>query len=138
MGQPESLSRRPRIRRACPERCRRDGWTAERQLAFLDALTRARSVSRAAASVGMSRESAYRLRARREGALFGIARDRAMQGPALSASKGHKFAAVERSVPPISRANVPKACLEHGRKVTKWRKWKNPRFQSLLDQLREL
>jgi hypothetical protein len=47
-----------------------DGWTAERQLRFLDALSRTRSVTRAAASAGMSRESAYRLCERKEGALF--------------------------------------------------------------------
>ena len=49
---------------------RRDGWTAERQLRFLDALASTRSVIRAAAFAGMSRESAYRLRDRCEGALF--------------------------------------------------------------------
>ena len=49
---------------------RRDGWTAERQLRFLDALARTRSVVKAAAFAGMSRESAYRLCERKEGALF--------------------------------------------------------------------
>jgi hypothetical protein len=49
---------------------RRDGWTAERQLRFLDALSRTRSVRAAARAASMSRESAYRLRDRREGALF--------------------------------------------------------------------
>jgi len=47
---------------------RRDGWTVERQLGFLAKLAETNSVARAAASVGMSRESAYRLRGR--GALF--------------------------------------------------------------------
>ena len=59
-------------------RIRRDGWTAERQLRFLDALTRTRSVTEAAAAAGMSRESAYRLRARAEGALFGALWDGAL------------------------------------------------------------
>lgn len=59
-------------------RIRRDGWTPERQLRFLDALARTRSVTRAAAAVGMSRESAYRLRARPEGPLFGALWDRAL------------------------------------------------------------
>ena len=59
-------------------RIRRDGWTPERQLRFLHALTRAHSVTRAAAFAGMSRESAYRLRARAEGALFGVLWDRAL------------------------------------------------------------
>jgi hypothetical protein len=57
---------------------RSDGWTAERQLRFIDALAQTRSVSRAAAAAGMSRESAYRLRDRREGALFALLWDRAL------------------------------------------------------------
>ena len=62
-----------------PKPCRRDGWTADRQLGFLDILARTNSVSAAAASVGMSRESAYRLRRRPEAALFRAAWDRAMR-----------------------------------------------------------
>ena len=57
-------------------RIRRDGWTPERQLRFLEALAGTRSISRAAAAAGMSRESAYRLRDRREGALFAALWDR--------------------------------------------------------------
>lgn len=60
-------------------RTRRDGWTAERQLRFLDALAGTRSVSRAAAAAGMSRESAYRLRDRRDGALFAALWDRILR-----------------------------------------------------------
>ena len=51
-------------------RARHDGWTPERQLAFLGALSVSRSVTRSAAAAGMSRESAYRLRDRPDGALF--------------------------------------------------------------------
>ena len=57
---------------------RRDGWTAERQLRFLDVLAHTRSISEAAAAAGMSRESAYRLRERRDGALFTALWDRAL------------------------------------------------------------
>jgi hypothetical protein len=57
---------------------RRDGWTAERQLRFLDALSRTRSVAGAAASAGMSREGAYRLRNRTEGGLFALLWDCAL------------------------------------------------------------
>ena len=60
-------------------RIRSDGWTADRQLCFLDVLGRTRSVSEAAESAGMSRESAYRLRERREGALFAALWDRILQ-----------------------------------------------------------
>lgn len=111
-------------------RIRRDGWTAERQLRFLDVLARTRSVTRAAATAGMSRESAYRLRARRDGALFAIAWDRALEGDVLSLPKGHSLVARKRSLAPETPANPPK--------VTKWKKWKESGFQSLLDQLRDL
>lgn len=62
-----SDSRHPRTP---AHRIRRDGWTAERQLAFLGALARTRSVTRAAAAAGMSRASAYRLRGRKDCVLF--------------------------------------------------------------------
>ena len=67
---------------------RSDGWTAERQLRFLDALAISGSIAKAAAFAGMSRESAYRLRARREGALFGLLWDRIL-GAAPPPREGH-------------------------------------------------
>ena len=57
---------------------RRDGWTAERQLRFLAALAQTRSIVRAAAAAGMSRNSAYRLRERRDGVLFAALWDEAL------------------------------------------------------------
>jgi len=46
-----------------PRRCaRHDGWTPERQKAFIEALADTGSVSRAAAMVNMSSEGAYYLR----------------------------------------------------------------------------
>ena len=57
-------------------RIRADGWTPDRQLRFLDALERTRSVSRAARATGMSRNGAYRFRERRDGALFAALWDR--------------------------------------------------------------
>jgi hypothetical protein len=62
-----------------PPKIRRDGWTADRQLRFLDALARTRSIANAAASAGMSRESAYRLRERRDGMLFALLWDRILE-----------------------------------------------------------
>jgi hypothetical protein len=56
-----------------------DGWTAERQIRFLVALLGTRSVSKAAAAAGMSRESAYRLRDRAGAELFAALWDRATQ-----------------------------------------------------------
>lgn len=80
------------------QRFRRDGWTPARQLAFLDALARTRSVTRAAAAAGMSRESAYRFRKRDPKGLFAAAWDRILASlvpssrkePGLSGSKGHR------------------------------------------------
>jgi len=86
---PRSSSPAPsrRIRSACPERCRRDGWTTDRQVKFIIALNKTRSVTRAAAAAGMSRESAYRLRDRPGHADF------ARAWGAAVANKGHMAAA---------------------------------------------
>jgi hypothetical protein len=65
---------------------RRDGWSAERQIGFLDALLRTGSVATAAASVGMSREGAYRLRSRPHCTLFAELWDRIV---APVAAEGH-------------------------------------------------
>lgn len=69
---------------------RRDGWTAERQLHFLDVLIQTRSVTSAAAAAGMSRESAYRLRNRSEG-LFALLWDRALSAD-ITAGQVHSDA----------------------------------------------
>jgi hypothetical protein len=78
---------------------RRDGWTPDRQLRFLDALVRTRSVTRAAAFAGMSRESAHRLRSR--AGLFAALWDRALQ-PQPVAYKSHTRPTVEhqQALPP--------------------------------------
>jgi hypothetical protein len=68
---------------------RRDGWTVERQLRFLDALARTRSVTQAAAFAGMSREGAYRFRGRAEDSLFAALWDRAMTAEAPRPAEVH-------------------------------------------------
>ncbi len=57
---------------------RHDGWTAERQRRFCEVLAETGLVDRAAKSVGMSRESAYRLRRRDAGRAFALAWDAAL------------------------------------------------------------
>lgn len=52
---------------------RADGWTLEKQAGFLRALSASHSVSEAARIVGMSRQSAYRLRSRLKGQPFDLA-----------------------------------------------------------------
>jgi hypothetical protein len=98
------LKPRTRIRRARPERCRRDGWTAERQLRFLDTLARTRSISKAAAAAGMSRESAYRLRERRDGALFAALWDEALA-----------FQPAEVHIPPLTDGRIMRLLGNHFR-----------------------
>ncbi|MFC3101313.1 hypothetical protein [Altererythrobacter lauratis] len=52
---------------------RHDGWTPDRQARFLDELAASHCVSTAAKAVGMSRQSAYALRARMRGEPFDLA-----------------------------------------------------------------
>jgi hypothetical protein len=56
-----------------PPDARHDGWTPARQAAFLRELAATHCVSAAARAVGMSRQSAYKLRNRLKGEPFDIA-----------------------------------------------------------------
>lgn len=58
-----------------PGRARKDGWTADRQRAFIAALAETGSINEAARAAGMSREGAYRLRRRRGAESFAAAWD---------------------------------------------------------------
>ncbi len=53
-------------------RTRTDGWTAERQRAFLEAIAAGHTVDAAARAVGMTKQSAYALRNRAAGAAFAV------------------------------------------------------------------
>ena len=90
MDQARSPAPPSSARRACPRSCRRDGWTATRQLTFLSELARTGSVTRAARAAGMSRESAYRLRKRDPHGLFAAAWDRSLKTASLGKPEGHK------------------------------------------------
>jgi hypothetical protein len=59
-------------------RSRRDGWTPEKQAAFIDALAESGCVNEACARVGMSPSSAYALRRTIEAASFRAAWDAAL------------------------------------------------------------
>lgn len=65
----------PPFHAASVPRARMDGWTPERQRRFIEILGDTGSVSRAAMCVGMSRESAYRLRRRKGAEAFAEAWD---------------------------------------------------------------
>lgn len=59
-------------------RVRHDGWTAARQMTFIEALAETGSVDAACKRVGVTRQSAYRLRARECAAAFRAAWDNAL------------------------------------------------------------
>jgi hypothetical protein len=61
-----------------PVRARKDGWTPDRQRRFVALLRRGRAIAQAARAVGMSRESAYRLRERPGAESFAAAWDAAL------------------------------------------------------------
>lgn len=63
---------------AVPGRARADGWTPVRQAEFIGNLAETRSVAEAARRVGMTRETAYRLRRRKWSESFNTAWDAAM------------------------------------------------------------
>ena len=64
-----------------PVRTRRDGWTIERQADFLGLLAECGSVIGACEGVGMSRKSAYRLRALPGAESFAAAWDAVLGAP---------------------------------------------------------
>lgn len=58
---------------ACRRAVRSDGWTVDKQVGFLRMLATTQNVAAAARSVGMGRQSAYKLRARLDETPFGAA-----------------------------------------------------------------
>ena len=78
---PRALARRIPAFHPVPVTPRYDGWTPERQAAFIGSLAQTRSVIAAARAVGMGRESAYRLRRRAGAAGFAAAWDAALGRP---------------------------------------------------------
>ena len=79
---------------AAPATVRHDGWTPEKQASFLRHLASTHCVAKAARSVGMSRQSAYGLRARLKGEPF----DRAWQAALLCRFDVLAEAAMERAL----------------------------------------
>ena len=77
-----------------PVRARRDGWTPARQVAFITALRDTRSVVAACRAVGMSWQTAYRLRARPDAAGFAAAWDAALAKPDRSRSVGRALGGI--------------------------------------------
>ena len=99
----------PKLRVPTP---RYDGWTADRQAAFLTALAACGSVRDACKAVGMSNVSAYRLRARPSAIAFRRAWDAALD------CAMHRFeeAALSRAI-----NGVPRPIFYQGEQVGEWR-----------------
>lgn len=75
------VRRKPPLFHPVPLRTRRDGWTVARQCLFLAQLYVTGSVASAARAVGLSRNSAYRLRAREGAEEFAWAWDHVLSAP---------------------------------------------------------
>ncbi|MDD3799579.1 MAG: hypothetical protein PHE36_10420 [Novosphingobium sp.] len=88
-----------------PLRGRGDGWTVERQGAFIGLLAETGSVSEAARRVGMSRKGAYQLRSRPGAEGFAAAWDVALGSPPRKVT-GEDLArlAFEGTIRPVMRA----------------------------------
>ena len=91
---------------------RHDGWTAERQIAFIEALAETACVEHACRAVGMSDSSAYRLRRQPAGARFREAWDAALD---------YALHRLEQAA--LSRAlqGVPRPVFYKGEQVGEWR-----------------
>ena len=95
-----------------PVRPRHDGWTPERQIAFVEALAAGLCVEQAAAQVGMSATSAYNLYNRPDAEHFRGAWDAAIDLTGVQVEMG----AVKRSVHGVARPVFYK-----GEQVGEWR-----------------
>jgi hypothetical protein len=95
-----------------PVRPRHDGWTVERQIAFIEKLAGCGSVSAAAKHVGMSRESARRLRLRYSARDFRDAWDAALDC---------NYAEVEETAMERSKKGVARPIFYKGQQVGEWR-----------------
>ena len=97
----------PRFR-PVPVKARHDGWTPERQRAFIAALVATLSVTRAAANVGMTPVSAYRLRKRADAGSFCRAWDNALDEACDAVATNLLADALREEVRPV---------MHRGRKV---------------------
>ena len=98
--------------RPVPVRPRHDGWTVERQIAFVEKLADCGSISAAARHVGMSRESVRKLRRRPCGRAFRDACDAALDCG---------YADVEESAIERSKNGVARPVFYKGEQVGEWR-----------------
>lgn len=95
-----------------PNRTRHDGWTAERQIAFIEALAETGVVEEACRRVGMSDSAAYKLRRQPSGAAFREAWDAALD---------YSLHRLEQDAVVRSRHGVARPVFHKGEQVGEWR-----------------
>jgi len=95
-----------------PVRARCDGWTPERQAAFIEKLVDTNSIAAACRHVGMSRESVRKLRRRPGGRAFRDACDAALDCG---------YAEIEQSAMERSKNGVARPIFFKGEQVGEWR-----------------
>lgn len=93
-------------------RSRRDGWTPERQINFIEALAETACVEEACRRVGMSDRAAYNLRHRPSGGPFRQAWDAALD---------YAFHRLEQSALGRAINGVPRPIFHKGEQVGEWR-----------------
>lgn len=93
-------------------RARHDGWTAEKQIAFIEALAESGCVEEACRRVGMSDSAAYKLRRRPCGASFRKAWDAALD---------YSLHLLEQDAFSRSRHGVARPIFYKGEQVGEWR-----------------
>ncbi|WP_285018398.1 hypothetical protein [Novosphingobium sp. fls2-241-R2A-195] len=131
MSHPLSRARHIRVPAFAPVpvRPRKDGWTPARQAAFLGALAQGGGVEAAARRVGLSRESAYRLRTKPGAGSFAAAWDKVTGKPPVK----RKVTPEERAV--RARFGLLKVRMYGGRHVATELKPDNRALLSFLAQL---
>ena len=116
-----------------PLRTRRDGWTPVRQARFIALLAETACVRKAAQLLGMTRESAYRLRRHPGAGSFRAAWDTAVRG---TAQPRWKFTPVEART--LALEGPFHIALYRGRACTIWRNPDDSRILSAINRLDRL
>jgi hypothetical protein len=95
-----------------PVRPRHDGWTAQRQIAFVEKLADTNSIVAACKHVGMSRESVRKLRRRPDAHAFRDACDAALDC---------SYAELEQAAKERAQKGVARPIFYKGEQVGEWR-----------------
>ena len=112
---------------------RRDGWTPERQRAFIDALSQCGEVATAARAAGMSPKSAYALRKRPGSDSFAAAWDEAVRAIHADLASIAYDKAVNGTVEPVfrGRRQIGAKRVHHDRLLIAALRSLHPKYQDL-------